>query len=252
MSLCTTTSTDMKTLQLLELAKYGRDYSEVIMMRYLLENGANPNAIKFMDGDTVLMLAVLNSYGNSTEMVQLLLEEGANPNKKGRNGMTALRVAAICGSVSGDDRFFKKIRLLLDKGADINMQDKDGYTALMCVAEHIVTENGLKMMRFLLENGADVKAQNRSNGTALSIAEEHECKKAKEMVQLLLEYGAALPSVSLVKSVSSTSSGCGGGGGKVTAGKDCPELLKSLSPAVKKVSSRGRSRWSRFSGLFVF
>ena len=116
----------MKTLQLLGLAKYGRGYSEVITMRSLLENGANPNAIRFMDGDTVLMLAVLNSYGNSTEMVRLLLEEGADPNKKGRNGMTALRVAAICGSATGEDRFFENIRLLLDKGADINMQDEDG------------------------------------------------------------------------------------------------------------------------------
>ena len=96
--------------------------------RYLLENGADPNAVddamEFCGGAktyqpwTALSTAV---FSNREDIVQLLLEKGANiktcPDDEGEaNPAMALRAAIHVAKEKGDTRM---LRLLLEKGANV-------------------------------------------------------------------------------------------------------------------------------------
>ena len=96
--------------------------------RYLLENGADPNAVddamefcgefKVYQPWTALSTAV---FSNREDIVQLLLEKGANiktcPTEEGEaNPAMALRAAIHVAKEKGDT---KMLRLLLEKGANV-------------------------------------------------------------------------------------------------------------------------------------
>ena len=96
--------------------------------RYLLENGADPNAVddamefcgeyKVYQPWTALSTAV---FSNREDIVQLLLEKGANiktcPQEEGEaNPAMALRAAIHVAKEKGDTRM---LRLLLEKGANV-------------------------------------------------------------------------------------------------------------------------------------
>lgn len=99
------------------------------MARFLLERGANINAVNSY-GTTALILAAAEGH---SEMVKFLVQKGADINKKNDNGDTALIQAAYNG-------FRENVKILLEAGADASVIAGDGKTAADLAEERGYTE----------------------------------------------------------------------------------------------------------------
>jgi ankyrin repeat protein len=87
--------------------------------------------------------------------IRQLTSQAANVNLSGRDGWTALHLAAQFGSA-------EVVKTLLEQGADVNLGDSDGRTAL-----HLAAQFGsAEVMKTLLEQGADVNLKTKSGWTA--------------------------------------------------------------------------------------
>lgn len=181
-------------------------------VRFLLENGADPNIaiVSVNPGQTAILAAA--SHGHAT-VVDLLLKHGADfsahdhPTK-----FTAMEYAisdenaAIARSLlsAGAGPIFRRlsfsmgggaegreiVRMLIQHGFDINKRDDWARTPLMWAADHAPLET----VQFLIDSGADVniisgKNMNgvSSHETALLLARRG---KRKDVVELLLRHGA--------------------------------------------------------------
>ncbi len=90
----------------------------------------------------------------------VLLDRGLSPNTAGRDGSTALAVAAGAGSLGA-------VRLLIDRGAAVDRANDEGWTPLMEAAYR----GRADVARELLAAGADPEAVEKRNGqTALHVA----------------------------------------------------------------------------------
>jgi ankyrin repeat protein/beta-lactamase regulating signal transducer with metallopeptidase domain len=139
------------------------------MVRLLLDQGANPNAV--MPGDhTPLMLAVRNG---DTDVTRVLLERGANTNAWMPGDPTALMMAARSGDTD-------MVRVLLDFGADANKVAPGDGTPLIAAIRS--GENDIA--RLLVERGADVNRASPGDGNPL-IAAAH--NGDMDLVRLLVE-----------------------------------------------------------------
>lgn len=90
------------------------------LAEYLLDHGADVNALHPESGGTALTSAALR--GNLA-MVELLLDRGADVSRKNRDGNSALHIAAfMC--------HFKIVDRLLEHGASVDMKNSRGETAI--------------------------------------------------------------------------------------------------------------------------
>ena len=99
-------------------------------------------------------------------MVEHLLAQKANANKPGRDGKTALILAASLGET-------ELVRTLLQAGAEVNLRNaKDGTTALMWAAN----TGAMATVRLLLEAGAraDLKAHDGWSAVEAARSAGHE------------------------------------------------------------------------------
>ncbi|AIE83660.1 ankyrin repeat domain-containing protein [Fimbriimonas ginsengisoli] len=169
--------------------------------RLLLEHGANLDAIE--SGNTPLMLAVMR---DDEELVRFLLDLGADPN------VASKVCSALYMAVDRDQPAIA--RLLLERGADPNWGDAHFHATSLIKA---CKKGQLECVRALLQGGADPNRQDdlhrfplyeaatggviyqlktdedwKRYGNALNLAGS--ClltdENAKEIVELLLEYGA--------------------------------------------------------------
>ncbi|MFN4241559.1 MAG: ankyrin repeat domain-containing protein [Erythrobacter cryptus] len=92
--------------------------SDTLWLRFLLENGADPN-IRNRKGITPLQLAVALGFVDGAE---ILIKRGANVNISDQTGETPLIAAVHARNVP-------MVRLLLDKGADPDRPDNSGRSA---------------------------------------------------------------------------------------------------------------------------
>ena len=93
------------------------------VVRYLLDEGADPRPASRQGGFTPLHSAVATDAGDrDLEIVRMLLEKGADPNAKNASGSTALHTAAFTG-----DR--EVIDMLLARLGDPTIRNNDGKTA---------------------------------------------------------------------------------------------------------------------------
>ncbi|MGL9779673.1 MAG: ankyrin repeat domain-containing protein, partial [Wolbachia sp.] len=121
------------------------------MVKSLLENGADANAVK--EGWTSLCLGAERGH---YKIVVLLLDHGAIVDLANHGVWTPLHLAAS----RGHD---KVVKLLLDKGAKVDATTKEGCTPL-----HVAAQEGKKdVVVLLLDHGADVKARNQKGITPL-------------------------------------------------------------------------------------
>ena len=125
-------------------------YSDVAMVKLLLERGADVN-LASPDGATALMRAA-----GDFQKVELLLARGAKVDAKSKMGRTGLLIAAATpGNV-------KTVKLLLARGAKVNDKDQYGDTCLTSAAKRGDGE----MVKVLLGAGADVAAGSSWPGQA--------------------------------------------------------------------------------------
>jgi ankyrin repeat protein len=116
--------------------------SDVLLMRLLLELGADADVTNADDCPPLLAAAGVGALGDgeeaagtedeASEAVRLLVELGANVNAVDKNGETAMHGAAYQSRP-------KVVRLLAERGADIriwNRQNKAGWTPLMIAQGH--------------------------------------------------------------------------------------------------------------------
>lgn len=118
------------------------------MAEFLLEAGANANAINRVGAPPILSAAI----NGNTEMLKLLLEAGADPNMKvSATGDTPLMLAARTGVPAA-------VQLLLDKGADVNAREDWGWTTPIMWA---VAEDHADVTQMLIDRGANLEARTK-------------------------------------------------------------------------------------------
>lgn len=176
---------------------------DVTEVRYLLDRGANANAVgwptcksglvylldrsehsEFYTERTALMLAATKEQA---EIERLLLEHGADVHLQTSNKMTALENAA--GSARPDN-----VRLLLAYGAGKDRQQLTAAlveTATAFAMMHSDQANYEECLRLLLQAGADINARDSYGNYALTLAAQaaHTEEDARA-IQFLLRYGA--------------------------------------------------------------
>ena len=145
------------------------------VVKTLLDHGAKVGYINKLKCETALTVAVKEQA--PVVLTENLLNEGAYVNHVDKNGHTAL----ITASKKSAERV---VELLLKHGADVNCECKQsGETALT----EAVTRHCNKIAKDLLKNGASVNHVTSTGKTALmSVCQD----RNKEMLKLLLEYGA--------------------------------------------------------------
>ena len=135
--------------------------NNIKLLEKLIEDGANPDAQKFPDGSTPLMLAATMGH---VDAARLLIENEANVELAGKAGATALAIASAMGHVDVMD-------ILIRKGnADVDSQHPfAGTTPLHWAAEMGNTD----AIVLLCDSGADPEMKKKSTGgTALHTASD--------------------------------------------------------------------------------
>lgn len=160
------------------------------MIRFLLENGADPNnrvkdtvVEEWVDLDETwspLFCGVQFWHRRSHEVVRALLEYGADVNApvtiSARD--TPINLAAEEGVPPS------VLSVLLEYGADANNQGEAGDTPLHKWASHLQAPDDLQTGILLIDGGADVNARNDRGQTPLHVALN------PDIVEFLLEHGA--------------------------------------------------------------
>ncbi|SCX99481.1 Ankyrin repeat [Nonlabens sp. Hel1_33_55] len=124
-------------------------FTDVDMIKELLEYGANPNLVN-NNGKTPLLIATEGNMRKQQEIVELLLKNGAKPNQNTSGGDTAL-LNAVKNNKSAI------AELLLVNDADATIIDGSGNSAL-----HIAARSGNSALaKLLIKYGANAKLKNR-------------------------------------------------------------------------------------------
>lgn len=149
--------------------------NNVVLARYLIEQGANVN-MYYEDSlsETCLLLAC--SYLNENlEMVKLLIRSGANVNHRNNTGSTCLHVAIQKGNLN-------VVKYLIDQGA-ILQQNNDGIGELYLACKF----NNLEIVKYLIEERSIyVHTKNNRDDTIILCA----CAGGNiELVKYLIENG---------------------------------------------------------------
>uniref|UniRef100_A0A3P8RN39 Ankyrin repeat domain 61 n=1 Tax=Amphiprion percula TaxID=161767 RepID=A0A3P8RN39_AMPPE len=160
-------------------------------LRTLCEHGVNINAK--VEGESHQTALHLSVRYKTLSAVQILVSYGADVNAVDSSGMTPLHMAA--GILHKGI-----IACLIRQGADINMGvQHSGNTPLHLAAVAMTTkstktlEDGISCISELLESGAEPNAVNKAGMTPL----QETCSMGnKELVDLLLRYGASINKLS--------------------------------------------------------
>jgi ankyrin repeat protein len=146
----------------------------VDVVRYLLEHGADPNALGGGEFGHVLQVAAL---GGSVEVVKVLLDAGAAVNAQGGRYNAAVVAAAV-------KEHTDVVRLLISRGADVSVGSRDYGSSLYQAAK----AGDLRMVTTLLAAGAELDGLVvGAEGTPLYAAAS---AGMLPVVQLLLRRGA--------------------------------------------------------------
>lgn len=162
---------------------YSVEMNKPILLKALLDNGADPNAqlnqgLPFRRGDYVGREAYdgaspfwLAARLGDVDKMKYLLDSGADPELRQAWGVTPLMVAA--GLTQSDSRMVAEEKLLaavkmlaIDVGADIHAVDSGGQTAIHGAAN----VSGNQLIEFLVSLGADPMAVDNRGRTPHDVA----------------------------------------------------------------------------------
>jgi ankyrin repeat protein len=146
------------------------------VVKFLIEKGAD---VRYShQGFTVLMAA---AEAGDRAVVRMLLARGADVKVRNRVGYTALHAAALAGNRG-------VVEDLLAHGADVNASETlQGRTSLLWAA----TSGRADLVKLLLDHGADVSVRESLGGTTPLICAAGSERGDLELVNLLLNKGAA-------------------------------------------------------------
>lgn len=185
------------------------------MIRFLLQHGANVNAVEQEYQQTVLGLAV--RLGN-LEKIQLILDAGADINYRRPGGYDVLIDAMHGRDILQDENLIEILNLLISRGAAVNGMSSYGETAIKVAARigrfdavqlllnaganseqlrwtqlmHTIVFGSLEQVRLLLEQGAEQNVRDCWNRTPwlLSI-QVGELAKVKLLLGAGADYNAS-------------------------------------------------------------
>ncbi len=134
---------------------------------------ARAQTVLFQEPD-VIKATMADDY----DELRSLLGHGESPDKQGREGRTALILAAVGGQID-------IVELLLAANARVNVGDDAGTTALGWAA----SQGHAGVVRLLIAAGARIDVQNRQGLTPLIFAAK---QSRLQSLELLIEAGADL------------------------------------------------------------
>ena len=127
----------------------------------LLEHGANVD-VRNTTGETILLIAFLESQNNLVDVVRFLLKPGADVNARDDTLGSSLHLGFSNLEVA---------QVLLEYNADVNSQDHNGRTPLhMLYAWNDNEDFVLNCTLLLLKHGADVNKRDEGNQAPLNLA----------------------------------------------------------------------------------
>lgn len=156
--------------------RYGRRRS---VLKKLLKNGANPNALN-KSGETPIF-----EVQHNNNPYKILAQYGADLNVKNANGETPLQILCRRGCKS------TLLNLFMEKKADPLVKDDQENNLLHIACD---SENGRKVVDVLIKNGVGINDKNKDNDTPLMVAcRSYYCNssgKKAQVIKLLLDHGA--------------------------------------------------------------
>jgi len=156
------------------------DSNSIGEVRDVIAAGADVKA-RTRRGETALMLAIENSYGNN-DVAAFLVEHGSDINATNSDGDTPLMIAAARNNDGA-------AKLLLDHKADISVENKKNQTAL-----HIASaELHAKIVDAILASGSqDVNKKDVDGRTPLLLAADHSSFVPDDVMESLISKGAMI------------------------------------------------------------
>ncbi|WP_016760969.1 ankyrin repeat domain-containing protein [Leptospira weilii] len=152
-------------------------HNDVSFVRFLLENGANPN-LSDDRGETPLITAV---YGLSLESVSVLLEAKADPYLETKSGISpAVLAADLCS--------LPILKLLKNAGVDFNRPTKKGVLPIYTAA----AKCDRKLIQFLVDSGSTIEAPTVSGVTPLMHAMRY---RNLDAIRFFMEKNVSVSSV---------------------------------------------------------
>ncbi|WP_316635295.1 ankyrin repeat domain-containing protein [uncultured Flavobacterium sp.] len=144
-------------------------------VKFLVENGADVNKRKAMNGISPLFEAGFNTHYN---IAVYLINNGADVNIENFDGESVLyhSLTSFKGS-------YEIVKLLIDKGANVNFINNDKSTALMKAAEYNLPD----IVQLLIEKGANKEGVNVYGKTAKMYAEESATRTGDDKILTFFE-----------------------------------------------------------------
>ncbi len=149
--------------------------NHVDLLSLFLKKGQDPNAVYMLHTEVESSLLYLAIYYNELEALGQLLDAGGNPNQIVYN-KPILNYAAMF-------RNFSVVKLLIEKGADVNLPNSEGNTTLhvsvitytkLSPQEKSLDTHTITIIQFLLANGADPKIKNKEGKLPADYANSEE------------------------------------------------------------------------------
>ncbi|MDR1385877.1 MAG: ankyrin repeat domain-containing protein [Planctomycetaceae bacterium] len=160
---------------------YATRYSQIGVLKFLVEKGADVNA-ESNDGETPIYVAA--ALSSKVDVLKFLVEKGADVNVKSNDGKAPLHWAAIDGNLEA-------VKVLVNAGANINEEDNAGATPIHTVVTNYskaaFNSTKVDVLKFLVEKGADINTKDKDGDTPLHTAANEGRVRA---VKILVNAGA--------------------------------------------------------------
>lgn len=183
-----------KEINTIPIDTFNRDYRTTIneqtanTKQHLLEDFFNNTPIGAFNiqnekGQTILHIMIHEGYH---DYVKYLLDNGGDITIVNRNGNSSLHLAV--NNIDMINLLLQKANTLQFPLNFINQQNAFGNTALLLAVEN----NNTAVVQALLEAGANPNISNNDGFTALhqAVLQEQPSEKTKEIITILLSYGA--------------------------------------------------------------